>query len=222
MRLVLYSGGEREDNYQLDKNLLLFFNKKNIRLTFIPSCSYHSNEDYLQVVEQYKPYGIKKIMQLNIDQEFSATIKKTAFESDIIHLGGGNTFYFLKYLRKTGLLAEIRAWVKNGGVLTGLSAGAILMTNRIETASFPAFDRDENDEDIKNLAALQLVDFDFFPHYRNSARYDIELLEHSVNSERPVYACPDGSGIVVSDDEMRFVGRVACFFNGKKYFLNKS
>lgn len=221
MKLVFYSGGFANENQNLDKNLISLFSKKDLKLTFIPSCSYHSNEDYNEIIEQYKPFGIKKFLKFNIDQPFSQTLKSFALQSDIIHLGGGNTFYFLKYLRKTGLLKELKEWVKNGGVLTGLSAGAIIMTNSIETAGFPSFDRDENDENLKNLTGLQLVDFEFFPHYKNSKRYDEELKTYSKSLSSPLYACPDGSGILITDDEIRFVGRTVCFFQGNKYFVNK-
>ena len=222
MKLVLYSGGFASENEKLDSKLIKLADKRDLSLTFIPSCSYHSNEDYLEIIDQYKPFGIKKFLKFNIDQHFSDTFKRFAFTSDIIHLGGGNTFYFLKYLRKKGLLNELKEWVKNGGILAGLSAGAIMMTNKIDTAGFPSFDRDENDENVKNLKALQLVDFEFFPHYKNSKRYDQELQKYSENLSCPLYACPDGSGIIVNEDEMSFIGKTFCFHNGKKYLVNKN
>ncbi len=221
MKLIFYSGGVPQDNALLDKSLLSLFKNKSPKLTFIPTCSYHASEDFEDIIEQYRPYGIKKFLKLEVDQPFSETMKQAALNSDIIYLGGGNTFYFLKYLRKTGLLKELRTWVKQGGVLTGMSAGAIMMTKKIDTAGFPSFDRDENDENLKNLSAMQLVDFEFFPHYKNSKRYDEELSRYSESLDTPLYACPDGSGIMLNDDEIRFLGKTVCFFNGKKYLVNK-
>ena len=58
-------------------------------------------------------------------------------KSDLIFLGGGNTFYFLKHLKSTGLIDELKTFAANGGVLCGLSAGAIIMTPHVHTASFP-------------------------------------------------------------------------------------
>ena len=221
MKLVFYGGGNASENINLDKNLFYLIDKKNPSLTFIPSCSYGSNEYYCEIIEQYQVHGVKKFLKFNIDQAYSNTLKKVAFNSDIIYLGGGNTYYFLKYLRKTGLLKELKAYVRNGGVLVGLSAGAIMMTNNIETAGFPSFDRDDNDENLKNLTSLQLVDFAFFPHYKNSKRYDEELSQYSGSVDNPIYACPDGSGIIVNDNEVRFIGKTACFFQSKKHFVNK-
>ena len=221
MRLVFYSGGHAHENHELDGTLLDICSKKDITLTFIPSCSFMARQEYGEFVEQYKKYKIKKIIKFDIDQDYSESLKRAALNADIIHLGGGNTYYFLKNLRKQNLLSKLKARVKEGCILTGLSAGAIIMTKNINTAGFPEFDRDENEEDIKNLKAMDLVNFEFFPHYKNSKRYDQELKKHSEKIDHPLYACPDGSGIVVLDKEIRFIGKTACFYQGKKVFLNR-
>lgn len=221
MKLVFYSGGHAHENSELDQTLLNILSKKDVTLTFIPSCSFMAREEYGEFVEQYKKYKIKKIIKFDIDQSYSDTFKSTALNADIIHLGGGNTYYFLHNLRKKNILNELKSRVKEGCILTGLSAGAIIMTKNINTAGFPDFDKDENEDDIKNLTAMGLVNFEFFPHYKNSKRYDQELLKHSKNIEHPLYACPDGSGIVVLDKEIRFIGKTACFYQGKKVFLNR-
>jgi dipeptidase E len=222
MSLVLYSGGFPEENESLDKILFDIQKKKsNLQITFIPSCSYFADTEFEEFVEQYKKFNVKKIIKFQVDLPFSEIQKKIAFDSDIIHLSGGNTYYFLKHLRKNNMLSELKSWNQNGGILTGLSAGAIIMTKNIATAGFPSFDKDDNDEGINNLKGMELVDFEFFPHYKNSKRYDQELIAHSKTIKTPLYACPDGSGIVVQQDQIRFIGRTACFHNGQKYFVNK-
>ena len=90
------------------------------------------------------------------------------------------------------------------------------MTPNIQTAGFPNFDRDENDENIKNLSALNLVNFEFFPHYKNSRRYDSELLRYTQKTKIPLYAMPDGSGIVIDQSFLKFSGKAFCFFRGQK------
>lgn len=221
MNLVFYSGGFADENVPLDKKLLQLTRKKDVILTVIPACSYLSDDYYNDMLEQYRPYGVKRILKFNIDQAYSEIFKRAVFRSDIIHLGGGNTYYFLKHLRRTGLLKELKEWVRQGGILTGLSAGAIIMTKNIQTAGFPDFDKDENEENVKNLSGMGLVDFEIFPHYRNSKRYEKALLDYSHKNSSPVYALPDGSGIIYSEDEIRFIGRSFCFHNGTKYLIHK-
>ena len=205
----------------IKKMMALLGEKKNIKLTFIPSCHYHAIEDYEDIISQYRAVGVSQFIKISPDETFSKALLRTALSSDIIHLGGGNTFYFLKHLRSSGMLREIRAWAKDGGILTGLSAGAIMMTKQISTAGFPSFDHDENDDNLSNLKSLSLVDFEFFPHYKNSKRYDNELSAYSKLIDTPLYACSDGNGLIIEHDELRFVGPTACFINGHKFFINK-
>ena len=221
MNLVFYSGGDAEENISLDKKLLNLRNKRNLTLTLIPAGSYHAEEYYREIVDQYAPLGISRVLLFNVDQAFSQAFKRAVLRSDIIHLGGGNTFYFLKHLKKSGMLKELKEWALEGGVLTGLSAGAIMMTKSIHTAGFPEFDRDDNDENLKNLTGMGLVNFEVFPHYRNSKRYDEALQEYSQDKDDPIYALPDGSGIVLTDEELSFVGKTYCFLSGKKYSMHK-
>ncbi len=221
MNLVLYGGGHEWENDHLDLEAIGLTGKKSPSFTYIPAGSYESEIEFRALIKQYQQFGVKRFLHFSIDVDYDQTLKEEAFNSDIIHLGGGNTYYFLKYLRSKGILGELKKFVKNGGVLTGLSAGGIVMTPTIHTAGFPEFDCDDNDENIKNLKALSLVDFEFFPHYRNSKRYDKELLDHSTRIKRPLYACPDGSGISVSGKSLKFHGRVFCFFEGKKIVVSK-
>lgn len=222
MKLVFYSGGTAQENLPLDYALLkLAHPSKDLTFTFIPSHSYMSDVEFKEVIEHYRPLGVKKFLKMDVDTVHSSVLRRSVFKSDIIHLGGGNTYYFLKYLKRHKLLAELREWAQAGGVLSGLSAGAIIMTNNIDTAGFPYFDCDDNEENVKNFSAMNLVNFEFFPHYKNSVRYDKDLLTHSTKTQRPLYACQDGAGIVVNGDELSFIGKTACFTQGKKFYLNK-
>lgn len=216
MKLVFFSGGHDFENIQLDNGLIELVENKNPQISYIPSCSYLCDQDFQEFIKQYSKHGIHNIINFPIDIPFTEVLKREVLKSDIIHLSGGNTYYFLKYLRKSGMLQDLKRFVKNGGILTGLSAGAIIMTKSIETAGFPDFDKDENDERLRNFSGMGLVNFEFFPHYKNSKRYDREILEYSKKSVNPLYACPDGSGIIVKNDEIRFIGKTFCFYKGKK------
>lgn len=221
MSLVFYGGGHEWENEHLDLEAILLSGKKNPSITYIPAGSYESEIEFRGLLTQYSKYGVTKFIHFPIDVYFDQTLKKEALSSDIIHLGGGNTFYFLKHLKKTGIFLELKKFVKNGGVLTGLSAGGIVMTPSVKTASFPSFDCDDNDEKLKNLTALNFVEFEFFPHYKNSKRYDKELLEYSKKIKHPLYACPDGSGISVGENVIKFFGKSFMFFEGKKILIKK-
>jgi dipeptidase E len=220
MKLVLYSGGDEKENRQLDKAFVELIGKKNPVVTFIPSSSYLSEEEFRAFVRHYSKFKITRFIHFPVDVPFDKIMFQEVMRSDAIHLGGGNTFYFLNSLRKAKLLPELRKFVEKGGVLTGLSAGAIMMTENIEMAGYPDFDRDDNIVGIKNLEAMGLLDFAFFPHFKNSARYDVAFKKYSKLKNKVIYACPDGAGIVVNDGELRFIGKTFAYSEGHKFPIN--
>lgn len=220
MKIVLYSGGSEEDNRFLNQRALELTGVKSPKLTLIPSSSYDAEDDFRFFVQEFSKLGVQKFMHFCVDIPYTKTVLKEALKSDLIFLGGGNTFYFLKHLKKAGMFAHFSKFLKRGGVLCGLSAGAIVLTPHVHTATFPHFDRDENPWDMKNLSAMRVVNFEFFPHYKNSKRYDAELLHHSKKSKIPLYACSDGGGIIVENEQISFCGKSHQFFQGKKLTIS--
>lgn len=221
MKLVLYSGGSASSNRALFKEAQSqFLSRSQVTISFVPVESQYVEEDFRDfrsVVKGADPKQKWDLRCIAIDENFSKTKEKQLFSSDAIFLGGGNTYYFLKHLREKGLIAKLRAFVKRGGVLMGLSAGSILMTPNIVTASVPSVEADENDVGIQNLTALNLVPFEFVAHYEKTKKIDRELIEYSSHIKRPIYACTDGSGIVVKGKNLQFVGNVTVFYAGKKF-----
>ncbi len=114
---------------------------------------------------------------------------------------------------------ELRKFVKRGGVLAGLSAGALILTPDIWLAGYPPHEGDTNEVRLKNLKGLDLVHFEFLPHYTSSGKTNAAILKYSKKTSRPIIACPDGSGIVVDGEELRYFGPTYLFFQGKKMRL---
>ena len=220
MKIVLYSGGGEKENRFLNKRALELTGADVPKLTFIPSSSYDAEEDFKYFVEEFSKLGVQRFMHFCVDTPFTKTMLNEVLKSDLIFLGGGNTFYFLKHLKKHKMFDHFKKFLKRGGVLCGLSAGAIVLTPHVHTASFPHFDRDENPWDMKNLSAMRLVNFEFFPHYKNSQRYDDELKHHSKKSNLPLYACADGGGIIIEKEGLTFCGRAHAFYQGKKFTIS--
>jgi dipeptidase E len=111
-------------------------------------------------------------------------------------------------------------FVQRGGVLAGLSAGAILMTPTIMTASYPKFDRDDNIVGIRSMDAMNLVQFEFFPHYTPEPEYARELKKQSKLLKYPIYGVSDGGGITMDNGCLSFFGDVWGYFAGKQFDVN--
>lgn len=219
MRLVLYSGGTSRENRALDLTLMEIVHRPNPSVLFIPTSFEHADEDFQSFCDYYRIWGWNDFQIFPIDVPFDRNALPKLLKRDVIYLAGGNTFYFLKHLRRSGMLKELTNFVKRGGILTGQSAGSIVMTPTIHTAGFPSFDADENDVRLKNLKAMGLVNFEFFPHYESIPKYRNEMLRYSRKSGNLLVASPDGGGVVVNGKAISFVGEVELFFKGRRISL---
>jgi len=221
MALFLYSGGSAEENKDLDQALLESLDASASIVTFVPSCSLHAHEDFDLFMDYYGSYGFTEFRMLLLDVSLKRRDFDRALESDLIYFGGGNTFYLLFHLRRSGFCDLVQEYLDGGGMVAGESAGAIVLTNNIATAGFPEFDRDDNDIGIKDLQALDLVSFEFFPHFVNRPRYSRELRRYTRASSRPLVACPDGSGVIVTESQVKLIGDVHVFFRGGRFQLQE-
>jgi dipeptidase E len=225
MRLVLYSGGQSRENQVLHRALYELClgetrrPRKRVQLTYVPFCSDDSETYYKRIVRRYRSYGFTDFHCLPVDRPVKSRDLVRALRSDVIYLAGGNTFYFLKHLKSSGMDQELTKFVRRGGVLAGLSAGALILTPSIHLAGIPRFDADENEVGLKDLRALALTQFEFSPHYGASRRRDEALLRYSKRTRHPIFACTDGGGIVVNEDILSAYGRTFVFYRGIKYPL---
>jgi dipeptidase E len=87
-------------------------------------------------------------------------------------ISGGNTFKLLDNLRKSGLDKTIIEFTKQDNyVLSGFSAGALVLTPTIEVCNLPNYD--ENLVGLKNLTGLGIIDFEVFPHYDEATQKEL-------------------------------------------------
>ena len=123
-------------------------------------------------VEEYRGY-IDEALQTFADLGFqveildiSACDRETAqakiFQSKLLYVSGGNTFYLLQELKKKQLLSLIREQIVDGMVYVGESAGAIITAKDIDYNNL--MDEKEVAEELHDTAGLDEVDFYVLPH----------------------------------------------------------
>lgn len=92
-------------------------------------------EDYRGYVENdrlaFKNLGLN-INELDISCSTSESMKTILSESDYIFISGGNTFYLLQELRRTGADQLISDWINRGKPYIGSSAGSIVLAPDID------------------------------------------------------------------------------------------
>jgi dipeptidase E len=230
--IVLYSGGQERRNALIHESLLALALRRpgkrertEIRMTYVAFTTEGAAAFFRRFQRRYVSFGGTRFHCVAADDPAltrpgpaRAMAAEVVRRSDVVYLSGGNTFHFLHHLRRAGLVDPLRRFANTGGVLAGLSAGAILVTPHIGLAAYPDFDRDENEVALpaSRWGALDLVGFEFFPHFRRSRRYHEALLRYSARSRGVVYACSDGSGIVVEGDRFTAHGDVWLFDRGRE------
>lgn len=226
MKLVLYSGGQHASNHKLHKIVVKLARqqkavkktglKSKLKMTYIPFCSEGSEVFFSRIMRRYRAHGVEQFFCLNVDVPTAAAEIKEALSSDIIYLAGGNTFYFLKYLRKAGMLKKLAEFAKRGGVLAGLSAGGLIMSPTVRLAADEGLGPDENEVNLKNFKGMGLFKFEFSPHFEPTRKQTNAHLAYSQTTRFPVYAVEDGSGIVIDGKKITVVGNATLFRFGKK------
>jgi len=136
------------------------------RVTFIPTAS------RVESVIFYVKSGRKALekMGLVVDELDVSTasadeIAGKLAKNDFIYLSGGNTFFLLQELNRSGADALIVAQVNAGKLYIGESAGAMVAAPNIAYAA--AMDSRKKAPELENLDALGLTDFYTLPHHTN-------------------------------------------------------
>lgn len=204
-KLILYSDQIPSIAGEIDKELVTLLGKPNPTIGYIPSSADPQRKYYKERQAYYSRLGMELEVYFELDEEYHPDLLESLLSCDAIHLSGGNTYYFLYWLRKRKMLLPLRQYVEQGGVLIGVSAGSILMTPDISTS---ALCRDEVIAGETDFSGLSLVDFAFVPHFGDIPINLDDLKKYSRDNQVVVYACRDSGGIVVTEDNVNCIGDI--------------
>jgi len=137
------------------------------KVTFIPTAS------TVEKIKFYVNSGKKALEKLglivdtlDISTANGNEIKAKLTNNDFIYITGGNSFFLLQELKRTGADKVIAEEVQAGKLYIGESAGAMVMSGNIEYAK--AMDSVEKAPSLMNYDALGLVDIYPVPHYESA------------------------------------------------------
>ena len=135
-------------------------------VTFIPTAS------LVEEVRFYVDAGKKALQkcglivdELEISTATKEKIASTIQKNDYIYVTGGNTFFLLQELKRTGADKVIAEQINSGKVYIGESAGSIVLACNIE------YVKDMDDftaaPNIGTFSSLGMIDFYPVPHHTN-------------------------------------------------------
>lgn len=209
MKLFLTSSCVSEN---LREPFLKFLGKcpDKVKFYFIPTATDVEEDKFYtcKSLDDFSAIGINPIwytLKFKTKQQISLELS----DADVIWIGGGNTFYLLDSMRRTGAMGVIDDLVRNKGVIFGgTSAGTIVATPTIEIAGW-GDDSDTNEVKISDFQAFNFVNFFTQVHYSPVMHKDM-LISQKANS--PIYAIPDGAAVQVIDGKITTLGSVELFF----------
>jgi dipeptidase E len=138
---------------------------QDLRMTFIPTAA---------EVEEGSLEWLKEDRQALIDIGYQVTdftltgknqeqVKEMLDNTDFVFVSGGNTFFLLQEMRKSGFAELIKSYVDKGLIYGGSSAGSIVAGPDISLVQ--GLDDPSLAPELKDHKALGLVDVVVFPHW---------------------------------------------------------
>ena len=179
----------------LSKSVSVPLKRKTV--AFIPTASIH--EEYTQYVEDGRmalnSLGLI-VKELEITQCCKNKIKDVLDDCDCIYISGGNTFFLMQELRKTGTDKLIIEQIEKGKLYIGESAGAMILAPNIEYAK----DMDDHltqTPDFTDFKGLGIVEFYPVVHFNSFPFEEAAQKVVHKNSHLPLEIITNQQAIVV-------------------------
>ena len=173
-KIVAIGGGELKmlETADIDKRIIELTGKERPKALFIPTASGDA-AGYVETFEAcYGEHFGCQTRILNLIQNPPAFEKMSALvlDSDLIYVGGGNTYGMMKIWRRLGLDAVLAEAASRGIVLSGLSAGAICWF-KYGCSDSRSFSNNVKWDYIR-VSGLEFINAVYCPHYHYEKRED--------------------------------------------------
>ena len=147
-------------------NLFVDFTNGDLKgktVTFIPTAAIHEKVNFYVKSGRsaLEKMGLR-VDELEISTATASEITGKLQSNDFIYVTGGNTFFLLQELRKTGADKIIESQIMSGKLYIGESAGSMVLSPNIE------YVKDMDDwtiaSELESFDALNIIDFYPLPH----------------------------------------------------------
>ena len=174
-------------------------------VTYIPTAGIA--EDVEGMVEEETSTLENLGMTVDVLEVSSASydsIVNSLTKNDIIFVGGGNTFFLIQELRRSGADQILIREVEKGKLYIGESAGSIITCPDIGYCA--EMDSPEKAPDLIDYAGLNLVDFYIVPHIGNAEMGEAaEKAVEKYSSELELKAITDEQVILVEEGRVEIL-----------------
>ena len=156
MKKIILAAHGFQKNYDLEKSIISLLPKTINELSAVIITTASSewkelNKHAVLAKQKMENMGFNKVDFLDIEFDDPSKLKNY----NLIYINGGNPFYLLYYLKKSGADKIISNLVNQGIVVIGISAGAVVLGPNINIVDY--FDRNLNLINLEDLTGLNLV-----------------------------------------------------------------
>lgn len=212
MKLLLTSEGFDNDSIIQAFSKLLNKPFSETKLAFIPTAATIERGDKDWLIEDLR--NCQKLQFKSIDIIDIAALPKSRWlprieKTDVLLFGGGNTYYLMQWLIKTGLKDLLPDLLKTR-IYVGISAGSMAATT-----NFPLTYKHDvefyNEEVISTREikhGLEFVDFHIIPHLNSEIFPKVRIptiASYAKNTSDTIYAIDDATAIIVQDSTVTVI-----------------
>lgn len=228
-RIVAIGGGEigrpgySVETAFIDKVIISLANKKRPKLLFIPTASKDS-KGYVDIVKKHfgDDLGCKVDILLLVNQKQNMKkVKEQILSSDIIYVGGGNTYYMMRMWRKYGIDELLLEAYDKNIVLSGLSAGSICWFKYGHSDSRKS--NDQNAPYIK-VSGLGIIPVLHCPHFDVETKRKTDIKQFMKKTGGVCIAIDNCCALEVVDDKYKIISSkktanaYKIYWKSKKYY----
>ncbi|WP_314579971.1 Type 1 glutamine amidotransferase-like domain-containing protein [uncultured Streptococcus sp.] len=173
------------------------------QVLFIPTAG--NVEDYRGYIDEalqtFEDLGFQ-VEVLDISACDRETAQAKIFQSKLLYVSGGNTFYLLQELKKKQLMSLIKEQIADGMIYVGESAGAVITAEDIDYIRL--MDDKEVAGELSDTVALKEADFYLLPHvgeepFAESAKAILETYGDKLN----LLPLNNRQAVLVEGEEMK-------------------
>ena len=170
------------------------------RVTFITTASLHEEMNFFvdEAQAAFEQLGMG-VDLLEVTAVPTAEATALLVKNPIIYIAGGNTFFLLQELRRTGLDQVILAEIVKGTIYIGESAGAIIMSPDIDYIAL--MDNVKQAPELTSSRGLGLLAEYLVPHAKNSFLSEyVHQIIHTYGQERELLLLQDTQALLINGD----------------------
>lgn len=195
-RIFLGGGGDKEASKQIDDLFINMIKEEQLGgIIYIPVAL--TSKPYESCLEWFSSIFASRVSKIEMWIDLENKVLGGVEKRMAIYLGGGDTLRLMNLIRDSEIDKQIVSFVKNGGVVYGGSAGAIILGKDIRTAPETRNSRQTQGLDLIGGCSIAC-------HYKT--KDFSELMRISKITESKILAVEENAGVIFNGREIKPVG----------------